>query len=104
MAVLSGFLGALAALLAAIGLYGVISSAVLARQNEIGIRLALGATRDSVGGAVLRQGWTLTLTGTAIGILLALGAVASARALLFGLEWDAPGTVGEARCIECTEA
>ncbi len=91
MAVLSGFFGALAALLAAMGLYGVISSTVLARRNEMGVRLALGATRSRVIRAVLRQAWILMLSGTAVGILLALAAVTSASSLLFGLKpYDAP--------------
>jgi predicted permease len=92
MAVLSGFFGALAALLAAVGLYGVISSTVLARRNEIGIRLALGAPRSAIIGAVLQKAWTLMLSGTALGIVLALAAVASARSLLFGLRANDPGT------------
>lgn len=92
MAVLSGFFGALAALLAAVGLYGVISSTVLARRSEIGIRLALGATRGSIVRTVLRQASALLLSGAALGILLALAGVASARSLLFGLNSNDPIT------------
>ncbi len=92
MAILSGFFGALAALLAAIGLYGVISSTVLARRNEIGIRLALGATRGSVVRAVLQEAWLLMLSGAVLGTLLALAAIASARSLLFGLKSNDPAT------------
>ena len=92
MAVLSGFFGALAALLAAIGLYGVISYIVLARQNEIGIRLALGATRGSIIRAVLQQAAGLVLSGTAVGILLAMIVTTASRSLLFGLKANDPVT------------
>ncbi len=92
MAVLSGFFGVLAAILAAVGLYGVISSTVLARRNEIGIRLALGATRGTLIRAVLQQAFTWLLSGTVLGILLALAGVASAQSLLFGLKADDPVT------------
>ncbi|HEX4808893.1 MAG TPA: ABC transporter permease [Bryobacteraceae bacterium] len=86
MAILAGFFGALAALLAVIGLYGVISYIVLARRNEIGVRLALGATRGSIITAVLRRASVLLLSGTALGVLLALAGAVSARSLLFGLQ------------------
>ena len=92
MAVLSGFFAAVAALLAAIGLYGVISYIVLVRRNEIGIRLALGATRGNIIRAVLRQVWALLLGGAALGVLLALGAARAVRSLLFGLNANDPPT------------
>jgi predicted permease len=92
MAVLSGFFGALAALLAAVGLYGVISYIVLARRGEIGIRLALGATRGSIVRAVLQQASFLFLGGTALGILLSLTVITTARSLLFGLAPNDPVT------------
>lgn len=92
MAVLSGFFGALAALLAAIGLYGIISYLVAARRGEIGIRLALGATRASVVRAILRQASPLLLSGVALGVLLALSALTAARSLLFGLKPNDPVT------------
>ncbi|HEX4170392.1 MAG TPA: ABC transporter permease [Bryobacteraceae bacterium] len=92
MAILAGFFGALAALLAAVGLYGVISYIVAARRSEIGIRLALGATRLGIVKAVLRQVLLLLIGGTALGVLLALEAVSSARSLLFGLTPNDPAT------------
>jgi predicted permease len=85
MALLSGFFGALAALLAMIGIYGVISYIIAMRRNEIGIRMALGASRQDVIGIVLRQTLVLLALGVGIGLLLAVVATNGARALLFGL-------------------
>ena len=70
MALLSGFFGALAALLAMIGLYGVISYIIAMRRNEIGIRMALGASRQNVVGIVLRQTLVLLAIGVGIGLVL----------------------------------
>lgn len=86
MAALSGFFGVLAALLAAIGLYGVISYIVLRRRNEIGIRMALGAGRYQVVRSILREAMLLLSVGLAIGVIISLIATTSARALLFGLQ------------------
>jgi predicted permease len=85
MAMLSGIFGALAALLAAVGLYGVVSYNVAARRNEIGIRMALGATRAGVVGAILGRAAVLLFSGTVLGLLLAAAAVSTARSLLFGV-------------------
>ena len=74
---LGGF-AALALALAAVGLYGVVSYSVAQRTQEIGVRVALGATRGDVMLLILRQGATYSAAGTAIGIL---GAVAFARVL-----------------------
>jgi predicted permease len=93
MALLSGFFGALAALLAMIGLYGVISYIIAMRRNEIGIRMALGATRHDVIGIVLRQTLVLLALGLGIGLLLAVAATTSARALLYGLAPSDPASL-----------
>ncbi|MGC2830646.1 MAG: ABC transporter permease [Candidatus Acidiferrum sp.] len=90
MALLSGFFGALAALLAMIGLYGVISYIIAMRRNEIGIRMALGATRQDVVKIVLRQTLVLVGLGVGIGLLLAVAATSGARALLYGLRPSDP--------------
>lgn len=90
MAMLSGFFGALAAALAAIGLYGVISYIVAMRRNEIGIRIALGASRSSVVTLVLRQTVLLLAVGVAIGVVVALAAARSADSLLYGLRPNDP--------------
>ena len=93
MAVLSGFFGGLAALLATIGLYGVIAYTVARRRNEIGIRIALGAERRDVLTMVLREAATLVAAGILVGGILAVAAARSADALLFGLHPGDPLTL-----------
>jgi len=96
MALLSGFFGALAALLAVIGLYGVISYITTMRRNEIGIRMALGASRQNVIGLVLRQTLILLALGVGIGLALAVAATSGARALLYGLRPGDPFSLAAA--------
>ena len=96
MATLSGFFGLLAALLATVGLYGVISYIVARRRNEIGIRLALGARRGQVIGMVLRETLRLLLIGTLIGAALSLAAGRGAGSLLFKLKPYDPLTLAAA--------
>ncbi|MEK6301916.1 MAG: ABC transporter permease [Acidobacteriota bacterium] len=86
MATLSGFFGFLAALLAAIGLYGVISYGVAGRTREIGIRMALGAERRDVLWLILREALMLVLIGVAVGLPAVLAATRFVSSLLFGLE------------------
>jgi ABC-type antimicrobial peptide transport system permease subunit len=86
MAALATAFGVLAAMLAAIGLYGVIAYMVAKRQNEIGVRMALGADRGSVVRLVLREALLLLTAGLVIGTGLALWAGRAATALLFGLK------------------
>ena len=88
MAMLSGFFGGLAALIATIGLYGVMSYMVGRRRTEIGIRMALGADARSVVRLVMRESAMLVAGGLAVGVGLAVLGARQARALLFGL---APG-------------
>jgi predicted permease len=90
MALLSGFFGALAALLATIGLYGVISYIIATRKNEIGIRMALGASRGQIVSDVIRQTLRLLALGVAAGVLLSLAATRGAGSLLFGLRASDP--------------
>jgi predicted permease len=93
VATLASFFGVLALLLAAIGLYGVVSQAVLARVNEIGVRMALGATRLNVVLAVLREAIGALALGVAIGLALSWGATKSVAGLLYGVSPTDPVTV-----------
>jgi putative ABC transport system permease protein len=93
MATLSGFFGFLAALLAAIGLYGVISYMVVQRTREIGIRMAIGADRGHVIGMILREGGVLSVVGLFVGAGLALATAQVAKSLLFGLKPRDPLTL-----------
>jgi ABC-type antimicrobial peptide transport system permease subunit len=93
MATLSGFFGFLAALLATVGLYGVISYTVARRRNEIGIRMALGAQRGNVLGMIMREAGLLLAMGIAIGAALSLAAARTATSLLFGLKPYDPVTI-----------
>ncbi len=93
MAALSGFFGALAALLATIGLYGVIAYVVVRRRNEIGIRMALGATRSEVVGLIMKDAALLVLVGVVIGAIGSLALGRTAASLLFGLKPYDPVTL-----------
>jgi predicted permease len=92
-AMLAGFFGALALLLAAIGLYGMMAHAVTQRTREIGIRVALGAQRGEVVGMVTREAMTLVIAGIAIGVPIALLAARLVGSLLFGLAPSDPMTL-----------
>jgi ABC-type antimicrobial peptide transport system permease subunit len=85
MATLSGFFGVVAALLAAVGLYGVMSYLVERRRMEIGIRLALGADNREVVWMFMRESSWLLAIGLAAGLGLAYFAAKAAATLLFGL-------------------
>lgn len=74
---------ALAIVLAAVGLYGLISYSVARRTNEIGLRLALGASRSKVIGMILRQGAKLALAGSIAGIVVGLILMRAMRSVLY---------------------
>ena len=87
---LSASFAALATLLAAIGLYGVLAYTVAQRTREIGVRMALGADAGRVRTMVLRQVGRMTLIGGLVGIVGALALEKTARSLLYGLEGHDP--------------
>jgi predicted permease len=93
MATLSSFFGLLAALIAALGLYGVMSYLVARRANEIGVRMALGASRGDIISLILRESAELLAGGLAAGVALALAAARSVASLLYGLQPYDVGTL-----------
>ena len=90
--VLLAIFSALALTLAAIGIYGVMSSRVAQRTNELGIRLALGARPADLVKTVLGQGLTIAGAGMAVGVGLALALTRVMRTLLFGVSAVDPAT------------
>lgn len=103
LALFSSFFGALALLLAMVGLYGLMAYAVARRTGEIGLRLALGASRSHIMWLVLRETLVLTLAGIAAGIPAAVWAARYANSLLFGIKpWDPltiAVTIGILMCV-----
>jgi len=82
---LVGVFGILALLLAGVGIYGVIAYSVTQRTREIGIRVALGASKSAILGWVLKQAMILTVVGIAVGLLGAFLLTRLLRSLLFGV-------------------
>jgi ABC-type lipoprotein release transport system permease subunit len=89
---LSGFFGALAAVLAALGLYGVTAGSVSRRRTEIGIRMALGATPSAVVRLVLTRVMCVVAIGLLVGTVLSLWVSRFVAAMLYGLESRDPLT------------
>jgi putative ABC transport system permease protein len=99
LATLSGFFGALALLLATIGLYGVMSYNVARRRNEIGIRMALGAEQQRVLRMVLREVAILIVAGLAIGLAAALATTRFIASFLYGIKSTDPLTLFAAAAV-----
>jgi ABC-type antimicrobial peptide transport system permease subunit len=92
MQLFGGFAG-LTLLLAAVGTYGMLSYLVTQRRREIGIRMALGAGRESVLGSVMAHGLTLALVGLVAGLAAALMLTRLMKALLFEVSPNDPATL-----------
>ncbi len=99
--ILLGAFAGLALLLAGIGIYGVLSYLVGQRTHEIGVRMALGAQRLDVLRMVLQNGARMTLAGTAIGIVAALGLTQLMASMLFGVRPTDPLTFGLVTVVLC---
>jgi predicted permease len=91
-AVVLGVFGLLGLVLAAIGIYGVMSYSVSRRTREIGLRMALGAEARDVIKLIVRQGLGLTLIGAVIGLMLAVGVTRLLTSLLYGVTATDPAT------------
>jgi predicted permease len=98
VAMLAGFFGALALLLAALGLYGVTAQAVTQRRGEIGVRMALGATPGGIVRLVLTRVSRLVAGGVAVGVIASLWTARFAASLLYGITPRDPTTLAGA-CV-----
>src|SRR5262249_51219473 len=96
LAALSGVFGVIAVLIACIGLYGVVSYTTSRRTNEIGVRLALGATRGSVIRMVLSESLALVSAGVVLGVPMSLAVARLVSSRLFGVGPADPLTIGAA--------
>jgi predicted permease len=94
VSVLSLAFASLATVMAALGLYGVLTYTIAQRTREIGLRMALGADAATVRGMVLGQMARMTAAGAVVGLLAAFGLGAAARSLLYGLDGFDPLVVG----------
>jgi putative ABC transport system permease protein len=101
MAALSGFFGLLAALLTAVGLYGVISFLVARRTHEIGIRMALGARKGHVLASILRETLMLTACGVGVGLPITFFVARLIESMLFGIKPGDPAALGFAVLALC---
>jgi ABC-type antimicrobial peptide transport system permease subunit len=99
IALVSAFFGGLALLLAAVGLYGVVAHSVRARQKEIGLRIALGATPSSILRIVFQSVGLLIAAGLALGAAGSLWAARFVEVLLFQLAPRDPATFGGAAVV-----
>src|SRR4029079_4285107 len=97
--VLVSLFAGLAFVLAALGIYGTLAFWVNERRRDMGIRLALGATRQHITSLVVRRGLTSAGVGVAIGLAGAVAAGRFTEALLFGVRPGDPATLGAAAVV-----
>ena len=99
LAFLSSVFGVVALLLTSIGLYGLLSLRIVQQTRDIGVRLALGATRRLIVGRVLREMMPLVVVGLLAGIAAATAVARMLQSQLFGLEGDDPATIAGAVAV-----
>jgi predicted permease len=99
LALLGGFFGLLALIVASLGIFGVMAYQVERRRNEFGIRMALGATRGNLVWMVLREVARMLLAGVTLGSLAAMGATRLTAGMLFGLHATDPAAFGIAAAM-----
>jgi ABC-type antimicrobial peptide transport system permease subunit len=85
MATLGGFFGLLALIVACLGIFGLLAFQVSRRINELGVRMALGASRNNIAGLVMREVGIMLVPGCAAGCIVALGLTRFAKSMLFGV-------------------
>ena len=91
---LIGVFAVIAGVLAGVGLYGVLATAVRQRTAEIGVRMALGAERERIFHLVVGQGFRLSAIGIGIGLVAAFGLTRMMHAMLVGVSATDPATFG----------
>ncbi|MEI9976319.1 MAG: FtsX-like permease family protein [Ignavibacteriota bacterium] len=94
MAMLGGFFGLLALIVACLGIFGILAFQVSRRINEIGVRMALGATRANIVKLILHEVAILLLPGCAVGALAAASLTRFASNMLFGVTATDPLALG----------
>jgi predicted permease len=98
MAMLAGFFGVVAGLVAIVGIYGMVAYGVERRRRELGVRVALGAARWQLVGMVMRQAASLLVVGLGVGTVLGMFGARVVRTMLFGVEphdpWILAGAAG----------
>lgn len=99
VATLGGFFGVVALILAAIGLYGVMSQSVTRRTREIGIRMALGAEARKVLWLILRDAMIMVTIGTVIGVIAAIALTRYTESMLYGVKAHDPWTLAAAGAV-----
>jgi ABC-type lipoprotein release transport system permease subunit len=99
MAALAGFFGFLALALSAVGIYGLVAYTVTRRTSEIGVRMALGATRRNVLNLVLRGAVALASAGIVLGLPLAVASSTLVSKMLFGVKPADPFTAASAAAL-----